>query len=210
MPNYYDGHPLDTANTALSTDSPAPAVRWLVEKRHLVKGMRVLDYGAGKGRNARWLRDEGIHVYAYDPSHGSVDVGGWYDVSMSLPSCEDEFDVFLSCFVLNVVPKHVEESIIQFGNTYNTLQMHITRNHDLLSYVQSALYKGTPTVTDWFRNVYGGNPDNILTMSSIDFHMFCEFGVKTSKGFQRDVHLRQDQGWGIEHQAHGYRIFMQH
>ena len=206
MTRYYNGRPLDTKNTAMSTTSPAPAVRWLVEKRHLVKGMRVLDFGAGKGRNASWLRDEGIHTYAYDPNHGS-NYGGWYDVSLSLPSNEDKFDVFLTSFVLNVVPKHVEDSIINFAGSYDVQQIHITRNKDLIKYVSDTLYTQRsgghykPThMYDWYREyIRGKNPRPSIAE-------FCEYGVRTSRGFQRDVYLCRK--FGIEHQAYGYKIFM--
>ena len=199
---HYSGTPIESGNTALHNNVPAPAVRWLVEQRILVKGMSVLDYGAGHGRNARFLRDEGLSVYAYDPynARGGCYADGWVSVSDKLPLDKIVFNTFLTSFVLNVVPKHVEAEIIDYGQGLD--QIHIVRNRDLRDSVMNGITRGDRSITEWYSTEY----DQYRT-TPFNIDALCTFGVRTSRGFQRDVDL-QDYGLGIEHQTHGYKIFM--
>jgi hypothetical protein len=205
---YYMGAPLETGGTALRNFSSSPAIRWLIEKRRIVKDMVILDFGAGNGRNARFLRDEGCHVYAYDPHNGYDNDGitgnGWYGVSSTLDMLDStKFDAVLSCFVLNVVPKYIEDQIVALGQTYAPTQMHITRNKDLYKSVFSALGRCDKTVTDWYMQW----TDLMKPRTNVNLYEFCDYGVQTSKGFQRDVHLRDTQGFELEHQVYGHKIF---
>lgn len=59
---YYTGKPLESGGTSI-TGGAAPALKALVGKV-FKRGMKVLDYGAGKyARNADYLRGEGIDTY---------------------------------------------------------------------------------------------------------------------------------------------------
>jgi hypothetical protein len=60
---------------------------------------KVLDYGAGRvDRNAKFLRENGLEVYSYDPFWGSGD-NGYQTTSDKLPN--DNFDVGYTSYVLN-------------------------------------------------------------------------------------------------------------
>lgn len=204
MTKYYSGISLERGNTALHSDSSSPAIRWLVENGHIVKGMRILDYGAGYGRNSKFLRDEGCHVYSYDPYNGT-DTGGWYDVALSLPHPESKFDLLLTCFVLNVIPKRDENRIIGFGDHMGVKQIHITRNKDLLDSIHKAVTNQSPVVMGWFHD--HRHDLSPMTGDWCDIQKLCNFGVKTSRGFQRDVHLWDDHKMCIVHETYGYKIF---
>lgn len=90
-----------SARTAITRGGPSAPVKALVDKG-LVRG-KVLDFGSGRGEDARWLRRQGFEVTAYDPHHGPE----------RLPS--GRFDTVLSTYVLNVLPpaeqKKVERQI---------------------------------------------------------------------------------------------------
>ena len=211
MSKYYDGGQLEYGRTALRTTSPAPAIRWLVEKRRIVKGMTVYDFGAGHGRNADFLRDEGCNVYAYDPHNGynpykSGDFG-WRGVSnmpLTRGKSRHGVDVFLTCFVLNVVPLWAERDIIDMGYDYPQ-QMHVTRSRDLIKSISDSIAGYRNPVKQWYtqyvvnKSPLGSVADNI--------NGFCDFGVKTTRGFQRDVHLTDD-GFDLERLTYGYKIFI--
>jgi hypothetical protein len=98
---------ITSAATAMHTTVSAPAIRRLA-CRHLNPGDRILLYGAGHGRNADWLRQDGYRVYAYDPYNGD-DSNGWYGVSDKLPSVR--FTAIITCYVLNVVNPETEAFI---------------------------------------------------------------------------------------------------
>ena len=59
-------HP--TARTAITRNGPSAPVKALW-KAGLIKAP-VLDFGSGRGEDARWLRGKGLKVDAYDPHHG--------------------------------------------------------------------------------------------------------------------------------------------
>ena len=214
MTEYYNGNQFfECGRTAIHNDSPAPAVRWLVEKRHIVKGMTVYDFGAGYGRNAKFLRDEGCNVYAYDPYNGFNPYDskqfGWRGVSNIPLDLDDLIDdgselVFLSCFVLNVVPYRVEKDIIDMGWDFDT-RIHITRNSDMVYSVRKALMRKDRGVTEWYEK-FAGRPPMLLNWK--DVQDFCNYGVRTSRGFQRDVHLWEPYRYDLEHQTYGYKIFI--
>ena len=204
MTEIYDGKPLETGGTAMRTKVVAPPVRWLFEKQIIMEGMTVLDFGAGHGRNANWLRDQGCPVYAYDPFHGES-VSGWSSVSNTMMEYEGtEFDIFLTSYVLNVIRVQDESQIIDEAYYYAHTQIHITRNKDLIDSVYNALTRWDKGVTQWYGCVTG-LPINSITSNGL--RELCNHGVKTSRGFQRDVHLR-DYGFNLEHQTHGYKIFI--
>ena len=74
---YYTGKPLESGGTSI-TGGAAPALKALVGKV-FKRGMKVLDYGAGKyARNADYLRGEGIDTFAFDPFNGNAEQSeGW-------------------------------------------------------------------------------------------------------------------------------------
>lgn len=115
---YYTGKPLESGGTSIA-GSAAPALKALVGKV-FKPGMKVLDYGAGKyARNADHLRKDGIETFAYDPFNGNAEAAeGWDEgkISKSISlkvNGGKKFDAGFSCFVLNVVPKNVEQDIIK-------------------------------------------------------------------------------------------------
>lgn len=89
---------LKSYSTAISRSSPSAPLT-LLEKMGLVKG-RVLDYGCGRGDDGRYLMSKGISIDFYDPY--------WYPESLNY----NLYDTILCTYVLNVLPKEDEASII--------------------------------------------------------------------------------------------------
>jgi hypothetical protein len=191
---YYDGPPLETGST--STNFPvAPAIKWLEKKGLVDTSDTVLDYGAGKyARNANHLRSVGIKTYAFDPYNGYSE-DGWTEVSTALPNMK--FDVGFSAFVLNVVPKHIEEKIVNDVNSRCSTAFHIVRNMDVFNSVKNALLKNDRVVMKFFKEQYVAKC-NITSEEITDAVIldFCKFGVQTSKGFQRICYL-EDYGYRL-------------
>ena len=197
-PRTYKGKPLEEGGTSISA-GVAPPIRKLFMDNDISDEMKVLDYGAGKGgRNAKWLRDRGVKVYAYDPYNGE-DCDGWKGVSNKLP--DNEFDVAFSSYVLNVVPDDVEDEIIKNMNGYAPKCFHITRNKDIFTSVKKALERGDKTVKPFFDNEFGGGP-----LSDANIMDFCLHGTKTSKGFQRIPKL-EHKGFNIIKSTEGYKVY---
>jgi hypothetical protein len=195
---FYHGKPLEEGGTAISS-GVSPPIKFLFMQRDVTDDYTVIDYGAGKdGRNAKWLRDRGIKVYAYDPHHGT-DVDGWEGVSNTPP--RDKAGVLFTNYVLNVVPESMETDILKATDALADHVYHITRNMDIVNSVTDALNRGDKTVTDFYENEYGGGPlsaDNIMN--------FCFHGVKTSRGFQRIPKL-EHKGYNLVKTTQGYKIY---
>jgi len=188
---YYTGQPLETGGTSTNFNSAAPGLQLLVKKGNIQQKDVVVDYGAGKyGRNANYLRDLGIKTYGYDPFNGYSD-DGWEEVSTSLP--DTTFDVGFTSFVLNVVPKHVEEHIITDVNRIAKHSYHIVRNNDVFIGVKNALSKRDKTVWAFFMKEFVPTLHNFDENNISDdlIREFCKFGVQTSRGFQRICHLEE-------------------
>jgi len=148
----------------------------------------VLDYGAGNGRNAQFLREKGYRVYAYDPFMGNSR-DGWTGVSKRLPR-EKSFDVGLSSYVLNVLPKYMEEIVRREIMKVSHKAYHVVRNQELVDSVQTAFKRDEEDIVNWyayeFVDVYPEYKGRAMgSLSDEDFKKFVEFGVETKKGFQR-------------------------
>lgn len=194
----YRGQPLEEGGTSIST-STTPVLRDLFMSQDISDQTRVLDYGAGKsGRNARWLRARGVKVYAYDPYNG-VDCDGWEGVSNKLP--DEKFDVAFSSYVLNVVRDQDEDEIVQNMERYAPKCFHITRNQDVFDSIKKALERKDPTVTQFFEQEYGGGD-----LSDANVQNFCQFGAKTSKGFQRIPQL-EHKGYNLIKSGKNYKLY---
>jgi hypothetical protein len=157
------------------------------------EGMRVLDYGAGRGRNAAWLRSKGVEVYAYDPYHGT-DKSGWSGVSDALP--EGSFDLVFTNYVLCVVPKDVEDEVISDLRAFSPTCAHIVRGDELLDAIRKMYYDGNPYVQQSWNKFRG----DVLQH---DLEDFCRRGVHTgSDKYQRlsrpDLPLvHETQAWKV-------------
>ena len=162
--------------------------------------MKVLDYGAGKtGRNAKWLRDRGVNVFAYDPYNGS-ECDGWTGVCNTLPDDQD-FDVVLTSYVLNVVPDNIEDDILADAEKLGKRQYHVTRNKDIFTSLKNALNRGDKTVTQFYNDEFGGGPNSDENIMDFAIH-----GSKTSKGFQRIPRLER-KGFNNIKTTDGYKIY---
>ena len=199
---YFTGDPLESGGTSIQGQA-APALRNLEKSGAFEGAKKILDYGAGKyGRNAKFLRDKGYKVYAYDPFNGK-DKDGWTGVSPKLPA-NLKFDVGFTSFVLNVVPKKIEKSILTTlatkikGATY-----HIVRNMDVFKSVKSALERGEKIVTEFYKTKYKGK-GSPGKYTDEDIMNFCIFGVQTSKGFQRITELK---GHKLLKTTEGYKVY---
>ena len=88
-------HP--AARTAISRGGPSAPLKALWAKG-LVKSP-VLDFGSGRGEDAKWLRGKGLQVTAYDPHHGPK----------TFP--KRKFATVLATYVHNVLPPDEQKKI---------------------------------------------------------------------------------------------------
>jgi len=207
----YSGSPLETGGTSIQGNA-APAIRDLFKKGVFKPGMKILDYGAGKyARNADFLRDQGLEVFAYDPFNGSP-VTGWKkgEVSNKVPSGV-KFDVAFTSFVLNVVPCHTEKELIKDVDSMAKTVYHITRNMDIFDSVKKALNRQDKIVGEFFLKHYAEGDEIVQyadgSLSDKVITDFCKFGVQTSRGFQRIPFLDQDHGFSVLRKTSGFKVF---
>lgn len=205
---YYTGKPLESGGTSIAGDA-APAVRSLYGKQ-ITDEMTVLDYGAGKyARNADFFRKKGIKTFAFDPFNSNTDklLDGWKPGKVSSVIPKAKFDVAFTCFVLNVVPKLVEEGIIKEVNRLGKKVIHITRNQDVFDSVKSALLKRDKYVYPFFIKEFNkGKEVDPATLSDKKIMDFCKFGVQTSRGFQRIPEL-ESYGFTLVKKTGGYKVY---
>jgi len=139
-----------SAKTSIRGNEVAALVK-LFDAGFFVSGGTALDYGAGKyGRNANYLRSNGVQTYAYDKYNGTSS-NGWDGVSLVEP--EGQFDVSFTCYVLNVVPVDIESDIIKAVENSSERVFHITRGSD---------------ITNMVYNVISGRRKNMLMMQYIE------------------------------------------
>lgn len=190
---YYTKAPLETGGTSTNFNAPAPAVKQLVKSKIIKPEHVVLDYGAGKyGRNANFLRELQVKTFAYDPFNGNSD-DGWTGVSKTITN--QTFDVAFTSYVLNVVPKHIEQQILSDIESKATHVVHIVRNKDVFDSVKKALLKRDRVVWPFFQNEFLPNYSQEVDEDQISDEVvaaFCKFGVQTSRGFQRICHLEEE------------------
>lgn len=185
----FQGDAIETGGTARKFgSSPAPALSALFKSGGFEGAKKVIDYGAGVGaRNANFLREQGIKVYAYDPYNGTAGADGWEETSTKLP--RGKFDVGFTSFVLNVVPESVEQKIIADLKRMCKQSYHITRHMDIFRMVKGALARGDRTVTDFFLTHFADDKERAAledgTLDDETIMEFCQHGLQTSSGFQR-------------------------
>ena len=208
---YYTGKPLEKGGTSIAGDA-APAIRALYGKA-IKQGDVVLDYGAGKyARNADFFRSKGLKTYAYDPFNSNCSgEKGWEEGKVSdqvsIKTNDGKFDVAFTCFVLNVVPKNVEDQIIKKVQRLGKKVIHVTRNMDVFDMVKSALLKKDKYVYPFYVKEYNKGKDvDPKTLSDEEIMEFCKFGVQTSRGFQRIPDL-ESHGYKLIRNTSGYKVY---
>lgn len=207
----YDGPqvPGNSKDTAMSITTPAPGVRYLHKKLKVFDGgdIMILDYGAGNGRNANYLRELGFTVYAYDRSHSSGK-DGWEGVSTTLPS--EKFDVAFTSFVLNVVPFSTEKEIIKDLKGYAPESYHIVRNNDVRDQLKKSIAKGNKLIKDFYAEHLGAEIANSIfsmDLTKEDYDILSRYGYRTSKGLQRIPYSDEDFGLRKVRSESGFKIF---
>lgn len=204
----YSGVPLEKGGTSISGGA-APGIKILAKQGAFDNAATILDYGAGKyGRNANFLREHGFKVYSYDPYNGKSNVNGWKNVSNRLP--KNKFDVGFTSFVLNVVPEYIEKKIVEDVAKRTKRQYHITRNMDIFVMTKKALLRGDPVVTNFFLSEYATTREIKAlqqgTLTDQQILDFCQFGVQTSRGFQR-IPTTEDLGLTLIKNHSNYKIY---
>ncbi len=211
----YEGPAIEKGQTSIRGGG-APAVKWIFQKGHIVPGMRVLDWGAGReGRNSRWLREQGVEVFAYDPFWGSGE-DGWGDSVAGTPPAETDFDVAFSAFVLNVVPESVEDDIIQKTQQYAKQTFHVTRAEDVLVPALRTLIKkiGKPNtfIIDFFLNEFANEEEAAAfeegTLDPAVVEEFAAHGFPTGKDQFQRIPMLEGKGWSkLKHVKGKYKIY---
>lgn len=208
---YYAGEPLETGGTSIQANV-APMVKYLFDTGKITMGDTVFDYGAGKyGRNAKWLREMGVNVFAFDPYNGTT-ADGWEGVAVQKPK-NIKFDVVFSAYVLNVVPEHIESGLLKDMNRYvgSGDEYHVTRNKDIFETVKNALDRKDPKMGRFFLANFAESENDInayetKTLSTARIKEFCIFGVQTSRGFQR-VPLLEEKGYKLLRNSQGFKLY---
>jgi len=203
----YSGDPLETGGTSIPGNA-APALRDLFAKNKISEGMKVLDYGAGKyARNAKFLRENGVMVFAYDPFNGTSD-NGWEGISTKLPN--EQFDVAFTSFVLNVVPNNIENQILDAIGMYASHQYHITRNQDIIASVRNALLRKDTLVGSFFLSHFANDEEKQMyvdgSLTDEVLAAFAKHGVQTSKGFQR-IPFLEEKGFTLFRSTASFKIY---
>ncbi len=85
-------------NTAISRKNPSAPLKQL-ESMMLLKGS-ILDYGCGKGADAKYLNNSGANVKSYDPYWNPISLKGQL------------FDTVLCTYVANVISKEEEQELL--------------------------------------------------------------------------------------------------
>lgn len=88
--------------TAISRNAPSVPLRHIWKKYGPLTGIRVLDFGCGRGEDVRWLQSNGAKAYGYDIYYQPKRPSGM-------------FSVVLCTYVLNVVDP--EDTSIVINNT---------------------------------------------------------------------------------------------
>ena len=196
----YQGKEIEKGATSIKGKGPAPAIRWMVKEGIIKKGMKVLDYGAGKyARNADYLRELGCKVYAYDPHNYNTTGRVWTLGAVSNQEPRGMFDIAFTSYVLNVVPLKVEKEIIRKLSNHSYTLAHVVRGSSglidmairALSYESNNEY-----IRSWYRAKFFRYKDSYHYADVCEFAVhnsslvreFCHFGVQTGKDkFQRAV-----------------------
>lgn len=209
---YYDGAPPEKGGTSIASKGEvraAPAIRALYGTL-INDGDTVLDYGAGKYyRNSDYLRDKGLKVFAYDPFNFTNETEGWEngDVAKRVPRGE-KFDVAFTCFVLNVVPHHVEEQIIKDIERKAKRIIHITRNEDVRDLAKQGLLSQNKVIWGFFLKHFWTKKREPKVEDITDdvIDKFCKFGFETSRGFQRIPDL-EEHGYKLVRKTGGFKVY---
>lgn len=80
--------------TAIARNKPSAPIKEAFSrysKQLLKKGVKVLDYGCGKGFDVQWLREKGIDTEGFDPHFNNIPMKG------------QTFDFIFCTYVLNVL-----------------------------------------------------------------------------------------------------------
>lgn len=195
---YYDGPPLETGETAQHFSNASPGVSNLIQK--LKDKGTVLDFGAGHGRNSRYLRELGFECYGYDPFNGE-DSDGWTGVSRNLP--EHKFDAAFTSYVLNVVPFYTQMEILRGIEHLADYKFHVVRNLDVLATLKTA--KNTEIFQEYARKEFEGRQ---MTDMEIAIYGFLT-RVKGKVGFQRILEdgPMLDAGYTLIRKASGFKLY---
>ncbi len=97
---------LATPKTRYSRNIPSKATKRVVET---FSPRKVLDFGAGKGRNSKFLSEHGFKVVAYDPFPTEQKFYSPIRIDFDRTA---HYDIVLVSFVINVLPKVFREKMI--------------------------------------------------------------------------------------------------
>jgi hypothetical protein len=183
----YQGPALEKGATSISgKGKPAPGMEYLISHGIFKKGMKVLDYGAGKyARNSKFLQQHGIDSVAVDPFNHNEKSGVLPDEAVA----GKHFDVAFTSYVLNVVPEKIEDEILSKLDKLADSQCHITRGVDLVEFLAASQDRKGFTYKWIQENVKGLNAEVKRFLqgqaSKEDLIKLAEFGFATPRGFQR-------------------------
>lgn len=205
----YTGPALEMGKTCIN--GPVVSVLRELFGSVIQPGMLILDYGAGRyARNADWLRERGVRVYAYDPFN-ETGGDGWELGSVSSQPPTGPFDVGFTCYVLNVIPEYEEEKIVTLLRSLCARSFHVTRNRDIYTMVKAALRSWESPVTSFFLSTFATAEDiqqfeagTLLDSRVLDL---AYFGVPTLKGFQRIPQLEATGRGRVLHKATGVKLY---
>ena len=161
-------------------ESPSGATKKLVQEIYVLETMpTVLDYGAGNGRNSKYIIETSASfVIAYDPYAHAKPL---YPILNSMAGAKHvRYDYILCSFVANVLPREPRESMFEAISQlhYDNLIIEVRSRADVEKIVKKTRYSdGYNTSRGTFQK--GFEPADIMRMN--DF--FGEHGMLWDKRY---------------------------
>ncbi|MFA5024246.1 MAG: hypothetical protein WC523_04780 [Patescibacteria group bacterium] len=201
----YCGPSLEFGKTSMFCNKPTPGINRLIKQGLLAKGLKILDYGAGKyARNTKYLVGQGFNSIAVD----KFNYNEQYNVLKNKDIRDLYFDVSFTSYVLNVVSEYTESRILNKLSNISKTQCHIVRN-DLVSNLD-CVQKNKGPVYNWIiKNVTMKKEAKLFSAGQADndcLIKLARFGFATPKGFQRLVFL-ENKGFDLIYSG-AYKIYI--